>query len=123
MTNLPTTAAHTLGDIIDLERYPITDRASSSYRALVAQSQSLLGEEGVAIFRVLSVSHRLSRMAQQTLALHSRMFRFRENHTVYFKPQDESVDPAASAAPLDDHGQRHRCLRRYSARPCDPVDL
>jgi hypothetical protein len=32
-------------------------------------------------------------MAQQTLALHSRMFRFRENHTVYFKPQDESVDP------------------------------
>ena len=31
-------------------------------------------------------------MADQTLALHPRMFHFRENHTVYFKPQEESVD-------------------------------
>ena len=31
-------------------------------------------------------------MANQTLELHPRMFHFRENHTVYFKPQEESVE-------------------------------
>jgi hypothetical protein len=93
MTTLPFTPALTLGDIIDLERYPITDRTSPAYLALVTQSQSLLGQEGVAIFPGFVRNPSVVAMADQTLALHSRMFHFRENHTVYFKPQDESVDP------------------------------
>ncbi|MDR7284989.1 hypothetical protein J2X84_003833 [Pseudomonas corrugata] len=93
MTTLPFTPALTLGDIIDLERYPITDRTSFAYLALVTQSQSLLGQEGVAIFPGFVRNPSVVAMADQTLALHSRMFHFRENHTVYFKPQDESVDP------------------------------
>ena len=93
MTTLPFTPALTLGDIIDLERYPITDRTNFAYLALVTQSQSLLGQEGVAIFPGFVRNPSVVAMADQTLALHSRMFHFRENHTVYFKPQDESVDP------------------------------
>jgi hypothetical protein len=93
MTTLPFTPALTLGDIIDLERYPITDRTNFAYLALVTQSQSLLGKEGVAIFPGFVRNPSVVAMADQTLALHSRMFHFRENHTVYFKPQDESVDP------------------------------
>ena len=93
MTTLPFTPALTLGDIIDLERYPITDRTNFAYLALVTQSQSLLGQEGVAIFPGFVRNPSVVAMADQTLALHSRMFHFRENHTVYFKPKDESVDP------------------------------
>ena len=93
MTTLPFTPALTLGDLVDLERYPITDRTSPAYLALVTHSQSLLAQEGVAIFPGFVRNPSVVAMAQQTLALHSRMFHFRENHTVYFKPQDESVDP------------------------------
>ena len=45
MTKLALTPAATLGDIVDLERYPITDRTNPAYQALVTRSQSLLGEE------------------------------------------------------------------------------
>ncbi|WP_433766421.1 HalD/BesD family halogenase [Pseudomonas putida] len=93
MTTLPFTPAPTLGDIVDLELYPITDRNSAAYLELVAHSQSLLGQEGVAIFPGFVREPSVVAMADQTLALHSRMFQFRESHTVYFKPQDESVDP------------------------------
>ncbi|KJZ62921.1 HalD/BesD family halogenase [Pseudomonas fluorescens] len=92
MPMLPLTPAVTLGDVIDLERYPITDRTHPAYRALVTQSQSLLGQEGVAIFPGFVRDESVATMADQTLALHPRMFHFRENHTVYFKPQEESVD-------------------------------
>lgn len=93
MTTLPFAPALSLDDIVDLERYPITDRANPAYLALVTHSQSLLGQEGVAIFPGFVRNPSVVAMADQTLALHSRMFHFRENHTVYFKPQDESVDP------------------------------
>ncbi|QAY88552.1 hypothetical protein [Pseudomonas sp. ACM7] len=92
MPMLPLTPAVTLGDVIDLERYPITDRTHPAYRALVTHSQSLLGQEGVAIFPGFVRDESVATMADQTLALHPRMFHFRENHTVYFKPQEESVD-------------------------------
>jgi len=35
MTKLALTPAATLGDIVDLERYPITDRTNPAYQALV----------------------------------------------------------------------------------------
>jgi hypothetical protein len=89
---LPLTPAVTLSDVIDLQRYPITDRTDPAYRALVTHSQSLLGQEGVAIFPGFVRDESVATMADQTLALHPRMFHFRENHTVYFKPQEESVD-------------------------------
>ncbi|AWY44088.1 hypothetical protein DKY63_30935 [Pseudomonas putida] len=93
MTTLPFTPAPTLDDVVDLARYPITDRGSAAYLELVARSQSLLEQEGVAIFPGFVREPSVVAMADQTLALHSRMFQFREDHTVYFKPQDESVDP------------------------------
>lgn len=92
MTSLPLNPAETLGDIIDLERYPIADRTGPAYRALITQSQSLLEQEGVAIFPGFVSNRVVTAMADQTLALHSRMFHFREDHTVYFKPQEDSVD-------------------------------
>jgi hypothetical protein len=92
MTNLPFTPVLTLGDIVDLERYPITDRSHPAYLELVAHSQSLLGQEGVAIFPGFVRDQSVVAMADQTLALHPRMFHFREKHTVYFKPQEEGVD-------------------------------
>jgi hypothetical protein len=92
MTTLPFTTAPDLGDLIDLERYPITDRSSPAYLELVERSRSLLGQEGVAIFPGFIRHESVANMAQQTLALHPRMFHFREKHTVYFKPQEEGVD-------------------------------
>lgn len=92
MPMLPLTPAVTLGDVIDLERYPITDRTHPAYRALVTHSQSLLGQEGVAIFPGFVRDESVATMADQTLELHPRMFHFRENHTVYFKPQEKNVD-------------------------------
>ncbi|NUU35503.1 hypothetical protein [Pseudomonas sp. C2B4] len=93
MTLLTLEPAVTLGDIVDLKRFPITDRSCSAYRELVARSQSLLRQEGVAIFPGFVREEAVGTMADQTLALHPRMFHFRENHTVYFKPQEERVDP------------------------------
>jgi len=92
MSTLPCPPAVNLGDLIDLERYPITDRTNPAYLELVARSQSLLGQEGVAIFPGFIRDEPLATMADQTLALHPRMFHFREKHTVYFKPQEEGVD-------------------------------
>jgi hypothetical protein len=92
MTTLPVTTAPDLGDLIDLERYPITDRSSPAYLELVECSRSLLGQEGVAIFPGFIRQESVKNMAQQTLALHPQMFHFREKHTVYFKPQEEGVD-------------------------------
>lgn len=93
MTTLPCKTAPALGDLIDLARYPITDRTNPAYLALVARSQSLLGQEGVAIFPGFIRDESVAAMADQTLALHPRMFHFREKHTVYFKPQEEGFDP------------------------------
>ncbi|MFK0088653.1 hypothetical protein ACIQUS_15315 [Pseudomonas sp. NPDC090755] len=83
-----------LGDIVDLTRYPLADRTSAAYLALVSQSRARLEQEGVAIFPGFVLDPAVAAMAEQTLALQSQMFRFREQHTVYFKPQEETADPA-----------------------------
>ncbi|MGE8064641.1 HalD/BesD family halogenase [Pseudomonas sp. NPDC089569] len=93
MTTLAPTPV-TLGNLVDLERYPITDRTSPAYQALVDHSRALLEQEGVAIFPGFARDETVVTMAEQTLALHPRMFHFREEHTVYFKPQVEGVDEA-----------------------------
>ncbi|MGH8334228.1 MAG: HalD/BesD family halogenase [Pseudomonas fluorescens] len=118
MPMLPLTPAVTLGDVIDLERYPITDRTHPAYRALVTHSQSLLGQEGVAIFPGFVRDESVAAMADQTLALHPRMFHFRENHTVYFKPQEESVD---SGHPLRRLMKTEKDTVAYADIPADNV--
>jgi hypothetical protein len=113
---LPLTPAVTLSDVIDLQRYPITDRTDPAYRALVTHSQSLLGQEGVAIFPGFVRDESVATMADQTLALHPRMFHFRENHTVYFKPQEESVD---SGHPLRRLMKTEKDTAAYADIPAD----
>jgi len=118
MTLLPLTTGATLGDIIDLERYPITDRTNPAYLALVADSQALLGKEGVAIFPGFVRDKMVATMADQTLALHPRMFHFRENHTVYFKPQEDGVD---SGHPLRRLMKTEKDTVAYADIPADNV--
>ena len=118
MTLLPLTTGVTLGDIIDLERYPITDRTNPAYLALVADSQALLGKEGVAIFPGFVRDKMVATMADQTLALHPRMFHFRENHTVYFKPQEDGVD---SGHPLRRLMKTEKDTVAYADIPADNV--
>jgi hypothetical protein len=118
MTLLPLTTGVTLGDIIDLERYPITDRTNPAYQALVADSQALLGKEGVAIFPGFVRDKMVATMADQTLALHPRMFHFRENHTVYFKPQEDGVD---SGHPLRRLMKTEKDTVAYADIPADNV--
>lgn len=118
MTLLPLTTGATLGDIIDLERYPITDRTDPAYLALVADSQALLGKEGVAIFPGFVRDKMVATMADQTLALHPRMFHFRENHTVYFKPQEDGVD---SGHPLRRLMKTEKDTVAYADIPADNV--
>jgi hypothetical protein len=118
MTLLPLTTGATLGDIIDLERYPITDRTNPAYLALVADSQELLGKEGVAIFPGFVRDKMVATMADQTLALHPRMFHFRENHTVYFKPQEDGVD---SGHPLRRLMKTEKDTVAYADIPADNV--
>jgi hypothetical protein len=118
MTLLPLTTGATLGDIIDLERYPITDRTNPAYLALVADSQALLGKEGVAIFPGFVRDKMVATMADQTLALHPCMFHFRENHTVYFKPQEDGVD---SGHPLRRLMKTEKDTVAYADIPADNV--
>lgn len=118
MTLLPLTTGVTLGDIIDLERYPITDRTNPAYQALVADSQALLGKEGVAIFPGFVRDKMVATMADQTLALHPRMFHFRENHTVYFKPQEDGFD---SGHPLRRLMKTEKDTVAYADIPADNV--
>jgi hypothetical protein len=92
-TRVPDSSA-AFAEIVDLAQYPITDRTGAAYQALVEKSRKVLEEEGVAIFPGFVRSAAVDTLAVQTLALHAGMFRFREDHTVYFKPADDSVDPA-----------------------------
>lgn len=92
MTTLPLTKPVALAEIVNLELYPITDRSSTAYQELVARSRATLEQEGVAIFPGFVRDDAVETTAQQTLALHPKMFRFREQHTVYFKPAVEDVD-------------------------------
>jgi hypothetical protein len=57
-------------------------------------------------------------MADQTLALHPRMFHFRENHTVYFKPQEDGVD---SGHPLRRLMKTEKDTVAYADIPADNV--
>lgn len=81
-----------LADIINLDLYPITERGSAAYQALVSSSRARLEQDGVAIFPGFVRTDAVETTAQQTEALHPKMFHFREQHTVYFKPAVEGVD-------------------------------
>jgi hypothetical protein len=81
-----------LADIVDLTQYPISERGTTAYQELVARSRARLEQEGVAIFPGFVRAEAVETAARQTLALHPKMFRFREQHTVYFKPVVEDVD-------------------------------
>ena len=84
----------TLADIVDLQRYPLLEPASAPYHALVAQGRALLEETGAMTFPGFVRPDAVAAMAEQALALRPCMFRFREMHTVYFRPPQESEAPS-----------------------------
>ncbi|MFK8333479.1 hypothetical protein M2D63_026210, partial [Pseudomonas sp. BJa5] len=57
--------------------YPLTDRSSAAYQALVSQIRARLEQEGVAIFPGVVLDPADVAMPEQTLALQARMFSFR----------------------------------------------
>ncbi len=81
-----------LADIVDLQLYPVHDRSAPAYRALVERSRAVLAEEGAVTFPGFVRDTVIAHMAAQAMSLRSRMFRFRDEHTVYFKPQEEIGD-------------------------------
>ncbi|HVI88473.1 MAG TPA: 2OG-Fe(II) oxygenase family protein [Dongiaceae bacterium] len=80
--------AKDLSDIVDLGLYPIDTRDNAAYCALVAGSRDRLRREGAAIFPGFVKDAAVRSMATEAVALQSKMFRFHEEHTVYFKPQE-----------------------------------
>jgi hypothetical protein len=92
MTKLALTPAATLGDIVDLERYPITDRTNPAYQALVTRSQPCSARKALRSFRGSSAMKWSPRWRIKPLRCTVHV-PFRESHTVYFKPQDDSVEP------------------------------
>lgn len=83
-----------LADILDLRLYPIDARDSLAYRALIADSRDRLRRDGAATFPGFVTDASVQAMAAEAVALQPKMFRFREEHTVYFKPQEAERDAA-----------------------------
>jgi hypothetical protein len=90
----PTSSVPALNDIVDLHRYPLLNRSGAGYRALVAQGRALLEETGAVTFPGFVRPDTVAAMAEQALALRPRMFRFREMHTVYFRPAQDTEAPS-----------------------------
>jgi alkylated DNA repair dioxygenase AlkB len=84
--------APVLGDIIDLNHYPIEARGGSAYAALIARSRQALADEGAVTFPGFVRDLALARMVEETLALQPKAFHFRDEHTVYFQPAVDGVD-------------------------------
>ncbi|HWT99079.1 MAG TPA: hypothetical protein VN229_15735 [Terriglobales bacterium] len=77
-----------LTGIVNLRRYPIGERDSDAYQALVTASRERLRKDGAAIFPGFVFDDAVKAMAAEAVTLQPKMFRFREEHTVYFKPQE-----------------------------------
>lgn len=81
-----------LADILDLRLYPIWRRDSEAYRTLVAEGRDRLRRDGAAILPGFVKDAAVRAMAAEAVALQPKMFRFHEEHTVYFKPQEPERD-------------------------------
>lgn len=78
-----------LGGIVDLGLYPLQDRGGAAYQELVNRSKSLLAQDGAVTFPGFVRGEVLAAMARQAISLQPKSFPFREEHTVYFKPQED----------------------------------
>jgi hypothetical protein len=81
-----------LVDILDLRLYPIGRQDSDAYRTLVADSRERLRRDGAATFPGFVKDAAVRAMAAEAVALQPKMFRFHEEHTVYFKPPEPERD-------------------------------
>ena len=80
-------------DVIDLERYPIHDRASSKYQALVQGCRDQLRDRGVAQLDGFLAPAAVGEMVALAGQLAAQAWASDQTHTVYFEPPDDSAGP------------------------------
>ena len=81
-------------DVIDLERYPIHDLASTSGRELVARCRGDLADHGAAVLHGFVTPAAVAAMVTVAGELAESAWGMEQTHTVYFEPNDAEVDAA-----------------------------
>ena len=90
----PTLAPTGCADVIDLERYPIHDLASTSGRELVARCRGDLADHGAAVLHGFVTPAAVAAMVTVAGELAESAWGMEQTHTVYFEPNDAEVDAA-----------------------------
>jgi hypothetical protein len=80
-------------DVIDQERYPIHDPASTKYHALVQTCQDQLRDSGVAQLDSFLTPAAVSEMVALASHLAAQAWASDQTHTAYFEPPDASAGP------------------------------
>jgi len=111
MTTTTRPQAPRYDDVIDLKRYPIDDRASSKYQALVQGCRDQLRDRGVAQLDGFLAPAAVSEMVALAGRLAAQAWASDQTHTVYFEPPDNSAGP--------DHP---RALLQHSAKKAIAYD-
>ena len=103
-------------DVIDLERYPIRDRASTGYQALVQGCRDQLRDRGVAQLDGFLAPAAVSELVALASRLGAQAWASDQTHTAYFEPSDDSAGPDHPRALLQHSAKKATALLR-SKRP------
>ena len=93
-------ASASVGDLVDLGRYPIADLASAAAQELIAQYRRQLAATGVALLRGFLTPQATAAMAAEARAAAPGAYFCDSTHNVYLEPDDGDFAP--------DHPRRRR---------------
>jgi hypothetical protein len=88
------------GDVVDLDRYPISDPSGPAWQHLVQSCQDQLREQGVASLAGFLMPAAVSEMLAIVGQLAAHAWASDQTHTVYFEPPDDSAGPHHPSALL-----------------------
>ena len=104
-----------LGDLVNLERYPIGDLRSAEGRALVEKAQSDLADEGCASFPCFLAPAALADAVEEATAAAPGAFETDDTHNAY---QLSDTDATLSST----HVRNQQMRTRVASTACDELD-
>src|SRR5260370_10849974 len=93
MTTTTRPQAPRYDDVIDLDRYPISDPAGAAYRALVRDCRDQLRDRGVAQLAGFLTPAAVREMLALASQLAAAAWASDQVHTAYFEPADDAAGP------------------------------
>ena len=103
-----------LGDLVNLERYPIGDLTSAEGRALVEKARSDLAATGCASFPCFLMEAALSDAVAEATAAAPSAFATDDTHTAYQLSTDAKLGP--------EHVRNKQMRTRVASTACDELD-